>query len=177
MIIGVYWPARPESAEEAANRLSRFLGSLPTSEQELKLGEWFLKGSSRASARKRLPADASSIAKALRTNRRDDDGSVILELGFRLSVWNGEHVSFDTTIGSFSAHVTNAAVLSFPDGALLLRVDQAQALLQAAVSAFEPEHGVVASHKQLMGSSEGNPWAVGWFTYDRHEGVRQHADG
>jgi hypothetical protein len=177
MIIGVYWTARPESAEEAGNRLSRFLGSLSASEQELKLGQWFLKGSSRAAARKRLPTDSSSIAKALRTNRRDVDGSVLPELGFRLSVWNGEHVSFDTTIGSSSAYVTNAAVLSFPDSALLLSADQGQALLQAAVSAFEPEHGVVASHKQLVGSNEANPWAVGWFTYDRQEGVRQHATG
>jgi hypothetical protein len=176
MIIGVYWTARPESAEQAANRLSRFLGSLSAGGQELKLGQWFLKGSSRASARKRLPTDASSIVKALRTNRRDVDRSVMLELGFRLSIWNGENVSFDATIGSFSAHVTNAAVLSFADDALLLSADQGQTLLQAAVSAFEPEHGVVASHKQLLGSNEASPWAVGWFTYDRQGGVRQHAN-
>lgn len=177
MIIGVYWTARPESREAAADRLSRFLGSLSASGQELKLGEWFLKGSSRASADKRLPTDASSIAKALRTNRRDADGTVMVELGFRLSIWNGEDVSFDATIGSSSAYVTNAAVLSFVDKVALLSAEDGQSLLRAAVMAFEPEHGVVATHKQLLASGEADPWAVGWFTYDRREGVRQHANG
>ncbi|MCX6544504.1 MAG: hypothetical protein NTV05_08830 [Acidobacteria bacterium] len=177
MIIGVYWTARPESAEEVANRLSRFLGSLSTNGKELKLGQWFRKGSSRASARKRLATDASSIAKALRTNRRDVDGTVMLELGYRLSIWNGDDVSFDATIGSFNAHVTNAAVLSFADDALPLSADQGQTLLEAAVLAFEPEHGVVASHKQLLTSNETSPWAAGWFTYDRQGGVRRHVSG
>jgi hypothetical protein len=176
MIMGAYWMARPESREQAANRLSRFLGSLAAAPHEPALGQWFLKRSTTASARTRLPTDPPSIAEALRANRRDVDGGVIPELGHRLSVWNGDNVSFEATIGSSSPHVSNAAVLSFVDGALLLTAEQWRALLQAAVSAFEPEHGVVASHEQLQTSNDPDPWALGWFTYDRRDGVRQHGD-
>lgn len=177
MIIGVYWTARSESLEASARRLSRFLDSLSTCGRALQLGDWFIKGISRATARERLRTDPASIARALRTNRRDVDGSVLQELGFRLSTWNGGDISFEATIGSFSAYVTNAAVLSFADEAVSITAEEGEKLLQAAVSAFDPEHGVVASHKHLLTSSEAAPWETGWFTYDRVVGVRQHANG
>ena len=176
MIMGAYWVARSESREQAAIRLSRFLGCLAADVREPALGQWFLKGSTKASARTLLPPDPLSIAEALRTNRRDVNGGVIPELGYRLSVWNGGALSFDATIGSSSRYMSNAAVLSFVDGALLLTAEQWRVLLQAAVSAFAPEHAVVASHKQLQKSNDPNPWARGWFTYDRRDGVRQHAE-
>ena len=176
MIMGVYWVARREPREEAAKRLSHFLGSLTAGAHEPALREWFLKGSDGASVRTRLPTDAASIAAVLSTNRRDVDGSVIPELGFRLSIWNGADVSFEATIGSSSARVGNAAVLSFVDGALALNGEQWRALLEAAKSAFEPDHGVVASQKQLQASDDPNPWASGWFTYNSQDGIREHQE-
>jgi hypothetical protein len=116
----------------------------------------------------------ASIADVLSTNRRDADGRVIPELGFRLSIWNGADVSFEATIGSSSARVGNAAVLSFEEGSLALNGEQWRALLETAVSAFEPDHGVVASQRQLQASDDPNPWALGWLTYDSQAGIRQH---
>jgi len=140
----------------------------------LRSGIWFLKGHTRASAQKRLPTDSASIAEALVPHRRDTDGSVILDLGCRLGVWNGSDISFGATIGSSNAHVGNSAVLSFDDGVHEFKLEQWRALLHAAVNAFEPEYGVVASDKQLMASNAPDPWAVGWLTYDSRDGLRQH---
>jgi hypothetical protein len=140
------------------------------------LREWFLKDSTPVSARTRVRTDPASIAEALSTNRRDVDDSVIPELGYRLSIWNGADVSFEATIGASNARVGNAAVLSIVDGVVTLNGEQWRALLEAAVSAFEPDHGVVASQKQLLASDDPNPWALGWFTYDSIGGIRQHRE-
>lgn len=175
MIVGAYWMARAESRDQAATRLSSFLGSLAVAVDEPVLGQWFLKGPTKTAARTRLAIDPASVSDALVVNRRDLDGRIMQALGYRLSVWNGGEVSFDSTIGSANPYVNNAAVLSFAGDALALSLEQWRALLEAAVSAFEPEHGVVATHKHLLSSNEPHPWALGWFTYDLAHGVRQHA--
>jgi hypothetical protein len=113
MIIGVYWRARGEPREDAAERLSQFLESATAVVHEPALREWFLKDSTRVAARTRVPTDSATIAEVLSTNRRDVNGSVTPELGFRLSIWNGVDVSFEATIGSSNARVGNAAVVSF----------------------------------------------------------------
>jgi hypothetical protein len=175
MIVGAYWMARAESRDQAATRLSSFLGSLAAAVDEPVLGQWFLKGATKRAARTRLALDPASIAHALVVNRRDVDGRIMHELGYRLSVWNGGEVSFESTIGSANPYVNNAAVLSCAEDALPFSLEQWRALLEAAVSAFEPQHGVVATHKHLLTSNEPHPWELGWFTYDLTHGVRQQA--
>ena len=112
-------------------------------------------------------------------NRRDVDGSVIEDLGFRLSVWNGaEEGESDLSVkcgGSASrptAWIPNSCVLNLPAEGLAFerthRVPVLLSLVHAIVGAFEPDWAVVTSHavrEKCAKAGQPGDVVVGWLTY------------
>jgi hypothetical protein len=96
----------------------------------------------------RIDSTPEGVERYLKVNRRDVDREEIPELGFSFDVWNGGDVSFRATVGAYSPHVGNAAVLSF-QGPIQLGDADWRKLLDAAIEAFDPEHGVVTSLAEL----------------------------
>ena len=173
MFVGAYWSQRKETREQVAVRIARFLEAIASKNKSL--STWLLKGRTKAQGRTELPLDPVSIGRALAVNRRDLGGEPIPEVGFNLSIWNGADVSLAATIGSFDSYVRNSVVLSFGDDKDRLAEADWRSLLGAAITAFDPEHGVVTSSQHLARASAKNAWDAGWFTYERGEGIREHA--
>lgn len=172
MFVGAYWSQREESKEAAAARIVSFLKAI--SGHGEKFAAWYSKGRSRPAAlQSPLPLDAASIASKLSVNRRDSDRQPILELGFRFSAWNGESATFSATVGSWNQNVRNSVVLDIGDSDSLSE-DSCRAILEDMVRIFDPEHAVVTSDECLARVGATKPWEVGWFTYARGDGIRQH---
>lgn len=161
--VGVYWAAREESPEEVSQRITAFLRAVAVVDASLET--WFLKGSTRAAATTRLEIDQSEIVRRLRVNRRDDNGQQIPDLGYSLSVWNGAGVSLQASLGKYSPSVLNSVVLKFERSAATLDPVAWKRLLNAAIEAFNPEHGVVTDNVILTEADAKFPWEKGWLTY------------
>ena len=173
ILVGAYWAERSESKEQAAERIVRFLRLLNSRGSQFQ--QWFSKGGSKASARAALSPDVVAVTSVMEANRRDTDGGEIAELGFNLAIWNGASVSFEATIGSFSPHVSNSALLTVANGAPSLGSLEWKSIIEAAIQAFDPQHAVVTSHEHLSNPSVVHPWEIGWFTYERGGELRQHS--
>lgn len=176
--VGVYWGPRAESRIACARRTFEFLtavSALPG------LDRWFQKGRSRATAVRSVELDPEAIAAVLRTNRRDDDRTVIPELGFDLGLWNGNDewpMSLNVHCGATSIITRNAVVLGLdplevPPSPDALRFHTS--ILEAMVGAWDPDDGVVTTPEFMARAGGGPPWvAGGWFTYKRGEGLAKH---
>jgi hypothetical protein len=84
----------------------------------------------------------------LGVNRGDIGRKVIVELGFDFFAWNGWKADIPASLsvgcGAFHPAISNSAVVSFvPKASPTL--DLLQGILRAAVTAFDPEDGVVVS--------------------------------
>jgi hypothetical protein len=156
--IGAYWSQRKETRFECAQRLANFLAAVST---EPLLGIWFLpiKSKSRKQT-KPLPIEtnAAAIEALLRTNNRDIDGTPIPELGFSISIWNGELVdplSLSVRCGGYSKFVKNSAVLQFPACEIEnspTELDRLESLLKLFVSVWDPDRAVLSSVEELARS-------------------------
>ena len=144
--VGAYWGQRKESRQACASRISAFLQALAA--QDAALSRWYKPLASRKERLRELPHDVDGLLPLLGVNRRDFGGEVIVELGFDFSAWNGWKADIPASLsvdcGAFSPVVSNSAVVSFdpeasPTFGLL------QEILRAAVTAFDPEDGVVVS--------------------------------
>lgn len=94
------------------------------------------------------PHDVDGLLPRLGVNRADIGRKVIVELGFDFFAWNGWKADLPASLsvlcGAFSPVVSNSAVVSFdPEASPTL--DLLQGILRAAVTAFDPEEGVVVS--------------------------------
>jgi hypothetical protein len=97
------------------------------------------------------PRDVDGLLPLLEVNRRDIGGEVMVELGFYFSAWNGWKADMPASLsfgcgafGPVCAKCPNCAVVSFdPEASPTL--DLLQEILRAAVTAFDPEDGVVVS--------------------------------
>ena len=173
MFVGAYWSVRRESREEVARRLTRLLSSFANAEPTL--SEWFLKGRTKASARTALEIDVAAIASKLKVNRRDVGGEVISELGFSLGLWNGRNASLAVTMGAYSQHIRNSAVLSFMDAPAHFDSMDWKRLLDAFVRELDPDQAVVTTSDFLAQRGAANPWEAGWFTYFRGGSTQEHS--
>jgi hypothetical protein len=173
--VGAYWSSRAESAEQCAGRLSLCLERLRAVHPALAL--WYRKGSSKAAASKDpVGASTDELLRLLLggRNRRDADGSVIEELGFRASLWNKNEidVGFSTICGSHlnSKSVMNNFGLQLPapeGGALELYEDRVvEEIVSALAEAWEPEWVTWASYSMRsdQAAAPGSP-VFGWLTY------------
>jgi hypothetical protein len=144
--VGAYWGQRKESRLACASRVSVFLQALAA--QDAALSRWYKPLASRKERLRELPHDVDGLLSLLEVNRRDIGREVIVELGFYFFAWNGWKADMPASLsvgcGAFSPFGSNNAVVSFdPEASPTL--DLLQGILRAAVTAFDPEDGVVVS--------------------------------
>lgn len=169
---GAYWSQREESRTSAAERIASFLNGVAGSGGDL--ARWYRTAwSIEAALQVEVRLDAVSIADELEQNRRDLDRAPIPELGYRFDTWNGAGVSFSATIGGWSEHVGNSAVLDLGDedrGA----DGHHRTLIEELVRAFDPDHAVITNHDILRRAGTSAPWQAGLFTFHRGGAVVLH---
>jgi immunity protein 52 of polymorphic toxin system len=155
-IVGAYWGQRKESRQACASRISAFLQALAA--QDAALSRWYRQLASRKEPLRELPHDVDGLLPRLGVNRADIGGEVMVELGFDFSAWNGWKADMQASLsvycGAFSPFVGNSAVVSF-DPEASPTPDLLQGILRAAVTAFDPDDGVVVSHATL--SAQASP--------------------
>ncbi len=91
VFVGVYWGRRREDAAQCALRLERHFDALAALSPNL--GTWLHGSGSKRQQRTRIDTSSKEIlCNLLRegVNRTDVDQNVIPELGFRVSLWNGD---------------------------------------------------------------------------------------
>ena len=144
--VGAYWGQRKESRQACASRIAAFLQALAA--QDAALSRWYRLLASRKEPLRELPHDVDRLLPLLGVNRADIGGAVMAELGFDFSAWNGWKTDIPASLsvgcGAFSPVVINCAVVSF-DSEASPTLDLLQGILKAAVTAFDPEDGVVVS--------------------------------
>jgi hypothetical protein len=181
--LGAYWGPRGESVSACAERLTTCLlriGSLAPL-----AATWYRKAGRRKDA---MGSPVSVESSALRelllagVNRRDFGGDVINELGFSVSLWNGDSrapVGFSVTCGAAPSTpgVMNSFVLNLPSpeagGAQFYEPSTARALVMAVVAAWEPDWATFASHRlrEAVDPAPRQP-VTGWITYLSARGRR-----
>lgn len=164
--VGVYWSARHESVEVCAQRLGRYLVSLKSAFPAL--AEWYKRS---GVASQPVLFDKNEYGQLLDilsagVNKRDVNGEIIEELGFRVGLWNkrkeSEAIGLGITCGLFSnsAGLSNAVTLSLPKDleALSLQGEGAlRKLLLLQVEAWNPDWGAVfASQSDAVRNRKGN---------------------
>jgi len=170
---GAYWAGRREDVESCTDRLVRFLAAL--GEAHPLLETWFEPGNSRVSGAEWPVEPTPQVIRALLLagrHRGDVDGSVIEELGFLVSLWNGQESDAGLTVGCgrYSKAVGNAVVLNLPQahglGAEIYRPHAASRVMKALVSAWEPDWATWTSNalRRAQQSPPRGP-VVGWMTY------------
>ena len=157
-LAAAYWGPRMESAVECARRASAFVEDLSNLSEFFR--GWRLPARSRAEATRNQPfsSDVSSLeALFLKgTNRRDIDGELIEELGFRISAWNGmggeETSSLAMKCGMYSnvPGVSNAIVLKIPAKFDVDSDGTAELVVDLLVRAWNPDWAVVASQASMI---------------------------
>jgi len=172
--VGAYWPARRESIEACAARAMTCLEGIAGVDDLL--ASWCLKAPRRAAARRALGVDLDSVTAALAAgrNRRDDDGSVLDELGYSLAVWNGDDddpVALSMRCGISGTYgPSNAVLLNLPArsdrAAALHELASATSMLRTLVEAWEPDWATVTTNalREAQRPQPGQP-VLGWLTY------------
>jgi hypothetical protein len=175
MYLGSYWARRPESREQAALRLTSFIAELYKASEHF--ASWFPKGRTRKDALRRvMRIEASEIAMELTVNRKDVGNSPIPELGYSLSIWNGQNADLGVTIGSDSAYVGNSVVLSLEPGASNILSDEAwHRLVERSIAIFDPDDAVIVSDNMQTRFAIGR-WDAAWLTYQRAAGIEVHPE-
>jgi hypothetical protein len=144
--VGAYWGQRKESRQVCASRISVFLHALAA--QNAALSRWYDLIDSPEEPLRELPRDLDGLLPLLEEHRRDIGDEVMVELGFNFSGWNGWNADIPASLsvgcGAFSPVVGNCAVVSF-DSEASPTLDLLREILRAAVTAFDPEDGVVVS--------------------------------
>jgi hypothetical protein len=174
--VGAYWGPRREELIDCSSRAVTLLSDLadlgPT------FSHWFAKKTSRRRGAALIPVevDAPSLRELLSegVNRRDSDRSVIEDLGFSLSIWNGGPtndnealVSVDLACGGYSPYVPNYSVISVQDlksGSRLATLQMQIELMELLVRAMSPSWATVCSAELQAVTRRAIPDApgVGW---------------
>lgn len=169
--VGVYWGSRAESRDACGARLTSLLHTLKTHDSGL--SQWFRKTSDRSSPKVALSSELEEVSSSLKSNRRDVGGDAIAELGFSFSAWTGEETvapaSLAITCGAYGSVIRNSLVVSF-DPASTPAPGILEMILKAAVTAFDPDQGVVSTSENLV-AQDLPPWeAPALLRYERSEG-------
>lgn len=150
-----YWTARKENLDLCGNRLQQFLNAL--SKCDRTFANWYEKRLSRRNA-KQSPidwADLDSILQLLEKgrHRRDSDNGIVEDLGFCVSLWNGEKsprmVGLTITSGLYATIPGlggNSVLLNLPEE--LGGLEQSyrmQSVLTAFAKCWEPDWAGVFS--------------------------------
>jgi len=174
--LSAYWKARKETIDACADRLGRFLTTLPACTEVF--AAWYEKGASRRKA-KQVEIDFKNKEALLALlergrNRRDIGKEVIEDLGFHVGMWNGgksvKMAGVNVTCGLYSTAPGlggNCVVLDLPEelGDLQQAERMANVLIATAAS-WEPDWAGVFS-LDAMNKRSFNPTVpfVDWMLY------------
>ena len=172
--VGAYWASRKETREECAKRIFQFLSSI----HEIQIfSDWYFLSNSRRKANKPLELSLEGISKKLKVQRTDVGREIMEDLGFSLSVWNGndeQSASFSSTIGGYSQFVGNNAVLRLPIQVAPSTSEEKsflEGLMKKTVKVFDPDEAVVTSTEFLMRINAEDPLdGGGWLVYRKPKG-------
>lgn len=169
---GIYWPARPESAEECARRTETFFQLLARCDHLF--GRWYEQADSEEAALQRgFTPDYETLLRLYRTEENP-----LGTAGFNFSAWTG-HVDdgrgsmVRITCGDSSGAYPNCCVLHLPwpeiepEGARVMTLPVVVNVLRAMVLAWEPVLGVVASDelRWALRPERDSRGFAGWLTY------------
>ena len=175
--IGAYWGPRAESAEQCGRRLAEQLASLGSLDPSL--SQWYRTGRSRAAALG-MPVEASQeqLASLLSVGvqRQDDPARTVMpELGYSLTVWNGQHDGVQVSVrcgatAAITGVASNSVVVQLPpglgDAARLYERRVSLAMFRAVVVAWEPAWCTFTNHRLRRAQpSEPNGVVGGWATF------------
>lgn len=143
-----YWSARQEDSFSCARRLKRFLSEIEFLNENLK--HWRKLGSSVVRAKQNPQLKYDSLEElekivAAGVNRRDVDKSVIEELGFHVSAWNGgsskKAAGFSMLCGMYSnnKNLSNCMKLDLPDEFNMNDFNNQIILIQKFFDCWEPD--------------------------------------
>jgi hypothetical protein len=146
-VVGVYWSARaddlPGCTKKALDHF-RLLAQFPG------LDRWFRKAARKPKAPTEVDVTSAKMVTDLwRVNRTDTDRTVITELGWSLSLWNGDlngsSASVGLHCGSTSKWVGNSAVVKASrDSAVGIEDAAAIELLKTLVELWDADTGIVS---------------------------------
>lgn len=156
--IGAYWGNRKESLSSCAARLEGFLAEISGISADFK--PWFKKSHSKKETLNRSVAfSAQTLATELAkgSNKRDVDGSLIEDLGFRLDLWNGSDdsrsVGLNVLCGAAVDGINNACVLKYWQlglEAAFPQTSKAVDIVTAMVRHWDPDWVTVTSYDVLQ---------------------------
>jgi hypothetical protein len=153
------WSARKETVDECASRAMVCLLRMATCDDAF--GQWFRKSKSRGQAlANRVDMTIDSLRDALQRgrNRRDFDKTVIEELGFSMSLWNGSDreagAGFYVGCGKYPDPVLlpgpNECRIDFPHGGpvaeRLLQLGKLSEVVSAVVTSWDPDWALVSTY-------------------------------
>ncbi|ANK91389.1 MULTISPECIES: Imm52 family immunity protein [Rhizobium] len=147
-----YRDSRPRSPEQCATDLSVLLNRLAKISPAV--FHWKLRGSSKRKAMQNSfidPNDFEFLSDIVlkSANRRDGDHSIIPELGFSISFWNGSTkdesaASLSIANGLTSNIVPNSVVLNFPSlGYSNNNIEATVGIISAAVDSIDAERALL----------------------------------
>lgn len=156
-MLAAYWDSRPDNLEKCTVAARQFFSRL--AEAEPLLAHWYERGRSRKQSLKSKMdnSDTQELRDRLLKgrNRRDLDHSVIEELGFSLSFWNGANeeeaqASVRIDCGCYGQRVNNHVLLDLPYMSQGLKwVENASALLGQAAEIWRPQWAGIMSKKAI----------------------------
>lgn len=148
-LLGAYWGRREESLDQCATRLSVCLEGL--AEISPIFDGWFHKARTRRGATQEAVSREFDALRSLLSSgrgRRDTDKSVISELGYSASLWNGKKAAaaWSVQCGSHPGPgigISNLFVVDWPESndMMALRCEQEMALkaMRVVVESWDPE--------------------------------------
>ena len=145
-----FWGPRGENLDSAARRLKRFLDQLKTIHPLL--AEWYFGVTHEGAPRIALPNSEAGLRELVATRaartRGDASSEIAHELGVIVGAWAGDHsvsASLTARFGYTTERVGNAIVLNLPAALDPVFTDlvRSQALLDAIVSAWDPDRAVL----------------------------------
>jgi hypothetical protein len=173
--VGGYWGPRSESMEECGDRLEALMNSLK--EVDPILATWFEPGRSRETATtSKVEPVSEQLRDLLLAGRYRDDANnaIIPELGFNVSLWNGQDsvAGLSVSCGGWSRWGgPNSVVIKLPqtDDPLaedLYHPTKAAALVRALIETWSPSDvtWVGRNLREAQGAEIGEV-VVGWATY------------
>jgi len=165
---GVYGPGRGDSRDSCIQRTLRMFGLLK--DVDPTFAQWFERGWTRKEAlRHRLDQDAGKLAKALKKVTAGDEYWYFASIWTGLSDWEASSMSLscghndsrgvDTII--LTPHETDAT------GQRLMQAPVMTALLRALAIAWEPQMGIVMSHRHREAAFKDAEFEhrIGWVNY------------
>ncbi len=179
MVVG-YWGSREESIDQCAARFHAFMAGLASSDPRLR--SWYRRANSQLEALQ-SPFDVSDLGATVRLleqgrNRREDNGEVISECGFRIGLWNGlddqssaglsVRCGMHAPAGEMPVGVNDVILNGRFAATLADDVDLATRLLTCCVTSFDPWWGAVTSRTALTARMAGPAQpVVDWIVYVR----------